>query len=116
MVKSLWTSRYQRGRPGTWVLHAGPSLRGRGTSPGEPGGALSRGAAPALCSLDQAAAGVEGISTQQFVRRPFCPCALPGRSDCQPRSMEEGGGAQRGLSRHWGASGTGSAASPWAAE
>lgn len=69
MVKSLWTSRYQRDRPGTWVLHAGPSLRGRGTSPGEPGGALSPGAAPALCSLDQAAAGVEGISTQQFVRR-----------------------------------------------
>lgn len=43
--------------------------RGGGMSPGEPGGALSRGAAPALCSLDQAAAGVEGISTQQFVRR-----------------------------------------------
>lgn len=71
------------GRPGAWVLHAGPSLRGWRTCQGQPGWALSGGAAPAVCSLDQAAGGL-GVSAPNSLSDvfpcsgPLYPCALPG--------------------------------------
>lgn len=42
---------------GAWVVYARPLLKGQVTWTGEPSWALSRGAAPALCFLEQAAEG-----------------------------------------------------------
>lgn len=117
MVKSFWTPQCQLGlRWGARVLYARPSLMGQASWAGAPGWASSRGAAPALCSPEQAAEGrglwlrsprgglkrgVKGSpaalvhGTPQFIMLSNAiaqpsPATLPDRSDCQPHSTDEG--------------------------
>lgn len=106
---------------GAWVVYVRSLLKGQVTWTGEPGWALSRGAAPALCFLEQAAEGrglwlrsLQGSWKRGVEKgRPSCPRAqhptvyqmqyssayLPDQSDCQPRG---------GLRGHCHVVGTGS--------